>query len=159
MTVQGHTHARSLHHAGTPEPTGKGSPVTRRAYSGPAEFGVDRVRQHISGGTRSVEGVQLFHFTFNQNCQHTGEDRFTPFTGGLSASHSIRVHTGSGQVWQEGTVWHIYLQRSNYVWNNRCGDTAVLRDSTGGLIDWASYLPGPEEGRVLQRISGTNTLR
>jgi hypothetical protein len=60
----------------------------------------------------------------------------------------MRVHTGTGTAFVEGTVIHAFLNRGNFLWNNRCGDTAVLR-AGDQLVDWAFYSPGPAEGVVL----------
>ena len=80
------------------------------------------------------------------------------FTGGLASGRSIRVHSGAGSTWQDGVIWHMYAGRSNYAWNNACGDTAVLRDPSGSLSDWASYDAQPPDGSVLGRVPGTNKL-
>lgn len=141
-----------------PNPLGKDRPP----HGGPsnAQLNGEWVEfANTSGSSYSMEGVQLVHFTFDRKCQKTGEDRLTPFNGGLDSGYSIRVHTGAGQPSWEGTVRHLYLGRSNYAWNNACGDTVVLRDATGGLIDWARYSPSPQEGRILRRVSGANDLR
>ena len=75
------------------------------------------------------------------------------FTNALEPGHSIRVHTGSGQVRSDGALWHLYAGRGNFIWNNACGDTAVLRAADGGgVIDWASYDPRPGEGAVVERL-------
>ena len=105
----------------------------------------------------SLNGVSLFHYTFDGGCEKTGEESVTPFYGTLAAGHSIRVHTGSGQSYQEGAVTHHYLNRGNYIWNNRCGDYVILRSGTA-LLDWAFYDRNPTEGRVLARVAGTNKL-
>jgi hypothetical protein len=106
----------------------------------------------------SVNGVALSHYTFNVHCQRTGEDLLMSLKGTVQPRHSVRFHTGSGTAWDEGTVRHLYVGRENYAWNNRCGDTAVLRNARGEVLDWASYDPAPPEGVVLNRIPGTNKL-
>lgn len=106
----------------------------------------------------SLEGVGLRDYTFDRTCRKTGERRLTTFSGSLSSKYSVRVHTGAGQPWDEGTRRHLYLNEGNYVWNNACGDTALLRYPSGGLIDWAQYAPNPPEG-VLRRVPDTNELR
>ncbi len=68
------------------------------------------------------------------------------------ADQSIRVHTGSGQGYWAGGIFHNFLGRSNYVWNNRCGDIASLAIS-GTVIDWALYVGNPTEGKILRRLS------
>jgi hypothetical protein len=113
---------------------------------------------NASARTLSMQGVAISHYTFDRACGRTGEDQLTSFTGNLDPGRSIRLHTGRGQAWDEGTVRHLYADRSNYAWNNVCGDTAVLRSSRGDVIDWASYDPDPPEGVVLTRLPGTNKL-
>lgn len=141
-----------------PNPTGKdrprhGAPSNAQLNSEWMEF------SNVASRTLDMSGVAICHYTFNDRCQQTGEDRLTTFTGELAAGYSIRVHSGSGQPSWEGTVRHLYLNRSNYAWNNFCGDTAVLRNAAGTLVDWASYAPNPGEGQVLRRQQGTNRLR
>jgi hypothetical protein len=106
----------------------------------------------------SVEGVALSHYTFDAYCQRTGEDVLMTLTGTVQPRHSVRFHTGSGTPWNEGTIRHLYVGRTNYAWNNRCGDTAVLRTARGEVLDWASYDPAPPEGVILNRVPGTNKL-
>ena len=102
--------------------------------------------------------VSINHYTFDRGCTKTGEDRLMTFAGALAVGRSVRIHTGRGEPWDEGTIRHLYAARGNYVWNNVCGDTAVLRNGRGEWIDWASYEPQPPEGIVLNRIPGTNKL-
>lgn len=106
----------------------------------------------------TIDGVSIAHYTFNSYCRQTSEDVLTSFTGSMASGSSIRLHTGSGQSWDEGSIRHLYLGRGNYVWNNGCGDTAVLRVAAGGLIDRASYDSNPPEGTVLNRVPGTDRL-
>jgi hypothetical protein len=106
----------------------------------------------------SVEGVALSHYTFDGYCQRTGEDVLMTLTGMVQPRHSVRFHTGSGAPWNEGTIRHLYVGRANYAWNNRCGDTAVLRNARGEVLDWASYDPAPLQGVILNREPGTNKL-
>jgi len=107
----------------------------------------------------SLDGVTLLNYTFDSRCARTGEDALMVFKGGLGSGRSVRVHTGHGQPWDEGLVRHLYAGRSNYVWNNACGDTAVLRTGRRDVIDWASYDPAPPEGAILDRVPGTNKLQ
>lgn len=108
-------------------------------------------------GTLSLEGVSLVHQTFNQYCQRSGSDVVTTFSNSLGSGKSVRVHTGSGTGVWEGNVFHLFLGRGNYIWNNACGDSVILQNQNG-LIDWAAYDRNPTEGRVLARIAGTNKL-
>lgn len=113
---------------------------------------------NVGGRVLSLDGVTISHYTFDRSCSRTGEDLLTTFNGTLDAGRSIRLHTGRGETRADGTVWHLYAGRSNYAWNNECGDTAVLRSGRQELIDWASYDPEPPEGAVLNRVPGTNKL-
>ena len=110
------------------------------------------------GARLTLEGLTLDHYTFDNGCTKTGEDRATTFGGVLEAGQAMRVHTGTGTPSVEGPVIHAFLGRGNFIWNNRCGDTPVLR-AGDTLVDWAYYNPGPTEGAVLQRVVGTNELR
>jgi hypothetical protein len=105
----------------------------------------------------SLNGVSLVHQTYNQSCQPTGSYVLTPFSGTLGVGLSIRVHTGTGQGYQDGTVAHLFLNRGNYVWNNRCGDSVILQ-SGSTIIDWAAYGANPPEARILTRAAGQNWL-
>lgn len=111
-------------------------------------------------GERAVDlkGVALCHYTFNQSCGRTGEDQLMSFTGQVALGHSVRVHTGRGEPWTEGTVRHLYAGRGNYAWNNVCGDTVVLRGDQRQVLDYASYDRQPPEGHVVGRVPGTNKL-
>jgi len=140
-----------------PNPSGKdrprhGTPSNAQLNSEWMEFA------NMANHNLDMSGVALCHYTFTDRCQKTGEDQLTTFNGELAAGHSIRVHSGSGQPSWEGTVRHLYLNRTNYAWNNRCGDTAVLRNAAGTLVDWASYDSNPLEGQVLRRQQNTNRL-
>jgi hypothetical protein len=114
--------------------------------------------ENTSGRQLSLNGVKLMHYGFDSQCRKTNEDPVTSFTGSLAAGKSIRVHTGHGQDAWEGNVLHLYAKLANFVWNNRCGDTAVLRDGAGHVIDWAAYDPKPADGAVLRRIPNTNKV-
>ncbi len=113
---------------------------------------------NISGRILDISGGRLIHQTFNARCERTNQESLTTFSGSLDAGKSIRAHTGTGEGWWEGNVFHLYLKKANYAWNNSCGDFALLAVANG-TIDWAGYTPNPPEGKVLRRISGTNELR
>lgn len=108
--------------------------------------------------SESVDGLRLSHYTFAAQCTKTGEDTLMTLSGTLAAGHVVRFHSGSGSAWTDGAVRHLYLGRSNYAWNNACGDTAVLRNSAGQWTDYAQYEPFPAEGAILNRVPGTHTL-
>ncbi len=109
------------------------------------------------GQSVSLSGVSLLHQTYNQSCQRTGYDSLINFTGSLAPGQSIRLHTGTGQTFQDGNVFHLFLNRGNYVWNNRCGDSVILQLGPT-VIDWAAYGTNPPEGRILTRTAGQNWL-
>lgn len=113
-------------------------------------------RNNISQAV-TLNGVSLFHQTYNQSCQRTGYDSLINFNGSLAPGQSIRLHTGTGQTFQDGNVFHLFLNRGNYVWNNRCGDSVILQLGST-LIDWAAYGTNPPEGRILTRTVGQNWL-
>lgn len=105
-----------------------------------------------------MEGVSLSDYTFDNGCRKTGEAIVMSFSGSLRSGQSVRVHTGTGAPSDEGTIRHLYAGRSNFVWNNRCGDTAVLRNNRNEVVDYAAYDPNPPEGVILNRLPGTHKL-
>jgi hypothetical protein len=140
-----------------PNPAGKDrrppfAPINDQLNNEWLEFG------NLGDRPVSLENVGLFHYTFAVGCLKTGEDRLMTFQNSLQPRHSVRVHTGSGPEWVEGTIHHVYAGRGNFAWNNACSDTAVLRNAQGSLIDWAAYDRNPPEGVILDRIPGTNRL-
>lgn len=111
------------------------------------------------GGRRlSIDGCSIHHKTFTSACVNTGSDQVTTFKGVMEIGESIRLHTGTGEPWNEGSLWHLYVGSRNYIWNNKCGDTAELRAKDGGRIDKASYAPNQREGAVLRRVPNTEWL-
>ena len=105
-----------------------------------------------------LQGVSLLHYTFDADCKKTGEEGVISFSGGkLKSGQSIKVHSGKGSTEFVGEVYHFSLNRERYIWNNKCGDYAVLRRAEK-LIDWAMYDPNPPENTVLRRREGTNKL-
>jgi len=105
----------------------------------------------------SLEGLSLVHQTYDQRCQRTGYDSLLTFKGSLGYGQSVRVHTGRGETFQDGSVFHLFLDRGNYVWNNRCGDSVILQSATA-IVDWAAYGSNPPEGKILARVAGQNRL-
>jgi Lamin Tail Domain len=106
-----------------------------------------------------LDGCSILHYTFNASCVKQDEDRLMTLGGTLGPGAVARVHSGTGTDYVEGgNVLHLYAGRTNYVWNNHCGDTIVLRAKDGNLIDWASYKGGVGNGVILKRVPGTNTL-
>jgi len=107
--------------------------------------------------TFELEPVSLIHQTYDQQCRTTGTDAVTGFKGALESGKSIRVHTGTGTGFWDGDVFHLFLNRKNYIWNNRCGDTVTLQLGSA-VIDMAAYGNNPPEGATLKRTPGTNWL-
>jgi Lamin Tail Domain len=105
----------------------------------------------------SLEQVVLAHFTFDRSCSKIGEETVTGFSGVLEVGQSMRVHTGAGKNSVEESIIHVFLSRGNFIWNNDCGDTVVLRVGNN-LLDSASYERKPREGAILERVPGTNVL-
>lgn len=109
--------------------------------------------------TRDIAGVSLSHYTYDKYCKKTGEVSLPSFIGTLDPLHLIRIHSGSGENQTIGQRHHLYLGYLNFIWNNSCGDTVVIRGANGRLIDWAEYEPGPDDGRTLYRAPYTNQIR
>ncbi len=55
-------------------------------------------------------------------------------TFGLAASKRVRIHSGRGDDDRNDLYWGF----DSYIWKNR-GDTAVLRDDSGGQADRCHY--------------------
>lgn len=141
----------------TPNPAGKdrtpANQVTHDQLNGEwLEF------KNTTQRTLSLDDVRLIHTTFDNYCGKTGEAVLVTFKGSLEAGKSLRVHTDSGQGYWEGDIYHFYAGHRNFVWNNRCGDVAYLRNSSNQNIDWASYEKNPGEGKVPVRVANTNKL-
>jgi len=100
---------------------------------------------NTAGQVVNLLGLSLHHYTFDRACSKTGEDIVTPFTGTLDSGQSIRVHTGTGNRQWEGSVFHFYLGKGNFIWNNLCGDTVVLR-AGADLADFPDYTELGDEG-------------
>lgn len=139
-----------------PNPVGK----DRSRYGTPNNDQLNAERIEFVNTTsrlRSLAAVTLWDRTFDHKCNPTGERLLATLSGDLPASGVARVHSGSGRNFWDGGILHIYLNRSNYVWNNECGDRVMLKIN-GQFIDWAEYEPNPPEGVILNRVAGTNRL-
>jgi len=99
-----------------------------------------------------LTGVSVWHETFD-GLERTGEQELAAFCDHvvLLAGWTLRLHTGRGTPYNEGTVHHSFLDRENYVWNNDAGDRVTLRDWKNEVIDSAWYAPYPPEGMILLR--------
>jgi hypothetical protein len=131
-------------------------PGRDRVTSSAARLNEEWVEFAAVDPNRNLAGDELHHLTFTSyGCSVTGRvclERFGAVA--VLREQRVRVHTGSGQPWWEGNVLHWYLGHGWFVWNNACGDRAVLTFN-GGTLDWAEYSANPPE-RVLTRILGTN---
>lgn len=137
------------------QPNPPGRDVTRSGAA-PGQLNAEWVEFAVVGGNRNLSGDVLSHLTFTTyGCTVTGSDPLWKFGAlELQTGHRVRIHTGSGNAWWEGLVLHVYVGRGWFVWNNGCGDRAVL-DFNGNVVDWAEYGPNPREG-VLVRVQNTN---
>lgn len=109
------------------------------------------------GGTRNLINDVVTQLTFTDRCEVTGEVELIRFNAGqLNEGQRVRLHTGSGTATWRGNTYHMYLGRSWFVWNNRCGDRATIRYDKS-VVDRAGYGPSPREG-VLYRVAGANTF-
>jgi len=109
--------------------------------------------------SESLNGFVLYHKTFNDFCMELRFDDVIAFRGVIKSGEVIRIHTGNqislNQMYPEdiqGADYHLFTGVS-YIWNNKCGDTAVIYNSfTKLVVDKAYYDPNPPEGRILRRI-------
>ena len=143
----------------SPNPRGKDSVSPGLATN--EKLNEEWVEIEARGGTVSLVGVRLTNLTFSHACIISGESIVAEFNAGvLSVGQRLRIHTGRGSTWWEGSTQHFYLGRTWFVWNYRCGDRVTLRlASQAGtpVIDWAAYAPHVPE-TLVQRIPGTNRL-
>ena len=97
------------------------------------------------------------HLTFANGCSVSGQSvAFTFGAGTLAQGNRIRLHTGTGQPYWSGIVYHMHMGRGWFVWNNWCGDRVTVR-YRGTVVDSAGYAPRPPEG-ILVRVRGTDRL-
>ncbi len=106
---------------------------------------------------RILAGDTLWNLEYGPYCRVLRRAELVRFSSGTALKgQRVRVHTGRGRDHLMGYTHHVYLGRSWFVWNNRCGDRATLTFN-GGLIDSAQYAPNPPEG-LLVRQRGTDLL-
>lgn len=91
-----------------------------------ASLNAEWVRLYNSSSSK----VRLTHWTLRDAAGHVF--KFGTFT--LGAHRYVKIHTGSGTRTQTNRYWN----RNWYIWNNT-GDTATLRDSSGGTVDSCHY--------------------
>jgi hypothetical protein len=139
------------------QPNPPGKDTLRRGQATNAQLNEEWIEFEAVGGERQLVDDTVSHFTFSNNCTVTGEGTLITFgQGTLKQGQQLRLHTGSGVNQWSGNVFHMYLGRDWYVWNNVCGDRATVRYKQT-VVDTAGYAPRPPEG-VLVRVSGTDRL-
>ena len=106
--------------------------------------------------TLSLEAFTLDPPDLRSAVPEDGSEAVTGFTGSLESGKSIRVHTGNGTGFWDGDVFHLFLSRKNYIWNNRCGD--LVASSEGPPSSTRRLREQPIEGDTLKRVPGTNWL-
>jgi len=106
---------------------------------------------------RSLIGDEVWHRTHTSSCVPNGVARYYKFGSlFLSAGQSVRVHTGVGQAFWEGSTHHVFAGHDWFKWNNACGDRVTVAYSNS-VIDYAEYSSNPPEC-VLVRQAGTHLL-
>ena len=90
--------------------------------------------QNVINRPVDLTALSLFHNTYGARCMKSGEVFLLAFNGSLVAGGRIRIHSGKGRgVWKD-SVNYLYLQWEQYVWNNLCGDSIILKQQ-GYVID------------------------
>ena len=78
----------------------------------------------------SSSRISLTNWTLRDTAGHVF--KFATYT--LGAHSYVKIHTGHGSKTQTDRYWNTNW----YIWNNT-GDTAMLRDSSGGTVDSCHY--------------------
>jgi hypothetical protein len=116
-------------------------------------------------GDEVVSGVFLFHTTFDDDCSKQKEENFAVITN-IQIGESVRVHTGNrfdeplmADEDRRGASRHQFANRTNYILNNKCGDTitASIVEVIGSSVS-VSYEPNPVEGAVLEVGNGLTVV-
>jgi hypothetical protein len=138
------------------QPNPRGKDTTRSGYVTNEKLNEEWI-EFEAREVRNLVGDVLSHLTFTGSCQQTGADTLINFgSGQLLVGQRVRVHTGRGTNQWVGSVYHMYLNRGWFVWNNACGDRATLSHQST-IIDWARYRPNPPEGELVRSV-GTEWL-
>lgn len=140
-----------------PNPTGKDRPP--QGGPTPTQLAAEWVdfRNDTQQGV-PLDNVALYHVAYPA----TGDphwQRITGFTGTLQPGKIVRVHAGRVRDMsvisaedRVGADFHLFSGEDAYVWNNRRGDSARLKnEARNEEIDRASYGPNPPEGVILVR--------
>ena len=95
-------------------------------YGGNSSLNHEWVQLH----NRSGSSINLANWTLRDKAGHVF--KFGSYT--IKPYGYVTIHTGQGT----GTQTDRYWNRSWYVWNNT-GDTAILKNQNGTVIDQCSY--------------------
>ncbi|MBA4072791.1 MAG: hypothetical protein C0497_13285 [Gemmatimonas sp.] len=105
----------------------------------------------------NVRGLKVLHREFGASCVPLRTGLYFEFGDWfLPAGCSVRIHTGHGSAYWEGTRAHVFAGHGWFKWNNVCGDRVSLA-SAQGVVDHAEYAPRSPEGPLVRRW-GTNQL-
>ena len=107
----------------------------------------------------SLNNLFLYHKTYNNFCQELDLQMVMSFNGVLNSGQVVRVHSGSPILISRmryedisGADYHLFT-RTNYIWNNNCGDSPRLYNSLiKSWVDITYYDSRPIEGLILRRI-------
>jgi hypothetical protein len=142
-----------------PNPAGKDR--TRRGGAATAQLGGEWVDiQNTRSAPVDLSGVTLYHIAYS-GAQDAGTwEAVMNFKGTLGVGEVVRVHAGQGPVTalhdvdQQGSNYHLFTGRDQYVWNNDRGDCAALfQAGQSNPFDKACYDPNPPEGVILMRVA------
>lgn len=139
------------------QPNPRGKDTVRRGLAANEQLNEEWIEFEAVNGDRTLTGDVVTHLTFSGTCAITGADELIRFSDGkLLNGQRLRLHTGRGTNGWSGNIFHMYLGREWFVWNNGCGDRATV-SYDGRVVDTAGYAPRPPEG-VLVRVPGTDRL-
>lgn len=139
------------------QPNPRGKDTVRRGIATNDQLNEEWIEFEAINGDRNLTGDTVTHLTFSNTCAVTGANELIRFSDGtLSNGLRLRLHSGTGTKGWSGNLFHMYLGRDWFVWNNACGDRATVRYNDQ-VLDTAGYAPHPPEG-VLVRVYGTDRL-
>ncbi|MCW2986939.1 MAG: hypothetical protein JWR63_4509 [Conexibacter sp.] len=139
------------------QPNPPGKDALRPGQATDRQLNDEWIEIQAVNGTRHLAGDEISQLTFTGVCVVTGAEVVISFSEGvLHQGQRLRLHTGRGTNYWDGSTFHMYLGRTWFIWNNRCGDRITIRYQQG-VVDTAGYAPGAPEG-VLARVAGTDRL-
>lgn len=139
------------------QPNPRGRDTVRYGIATNDQLNEEWIEFEAIDGDRILTGDVVTHLTFSSTCAVTGTNDLVRFSDGtLPNGRRLRLHTGRGAKGWSGSIFHMYLDRQWFVWNNDCGDRATVRYDDR-VVDTAGYAPKPPEG-VLIRVYGTDRL-